>query len=113
MASLILFRFHAEFGLCAERLKLLRTLNPETPIHCMYGGPPSESATAAKALASLVEGIYAVPASNAHWKKMHQDLTLARWFTDVRSVDCTTSRQFAPVGFGRAWERFRGASTAI
>jgi hypothetical protein len=83
MASIILFRFYAEFELCAERLKLLRTLNPDVPIYGMFGGPPTTSATAAQTLGSLLEGIYTIPSVRTNWKILHEDLTLARWFADV------------------------------
>ena len=34
----ILFRFHKAFDVCAQNLELLRKLNPNTPIHGLYGG---------------------------------------------------------------------------
>jgi hypothetical protein len=83
MASLILFQFHGEFDLCAERVKLLRALNPDVPVYGLYGGPPAEAAAAAGMLGSLLDGIYTVSAPNGNWKRIHQDLTLAEWFNAV------------------------------
>jgi hypothetical protein len=83
MGSLILFRFHEEFDLCKERVKLLRALNPDVPIHGIFGGPRLESAAAVKALGSLLDGFYTIPVSDAHWKLLHEDLTHAMWFRDA------------------------------
>jgi hypothetical protein len=83
MSSLILFRFHEEFALCAERVKLLRALNPDLPVHGIYGGPPRDEAAAIQALGSLLDGFYTIPSSSSQWKLLHEDLTHAQWFRDV------------------------------
>jgi hypothetical protein len=80
MKLAILFWFYKEFDTCAERLDLLRRLNPETPIYGLYGGA-LEAADAVRArLGDRLDDFYAFPeARDAHWKWLNGDRLIASW----------------------------------
>lgn len=80
MTAVILFRFHSDFDVCRERLRLLRYLNPSLPVHGLYGGTKINLGEARRALSGLLENIHVIPTENPIWKWMHPDLAIRQWF---------------------------------
>lgn len=79
----ILFWFYKEPGICADRLRHLRALNPGTPIYGLYGGDPGEAQALAAPLEDLLDDLYlfAEP-HDATWKWRHGDQLVAAWQRD-------------------------------
>lgn len=80
MNAIVLFRFHAEFNLCYERIKLIRALNPSLALCALYGGPAENSTAAARCLGPLVDGIWSIERGDARWKWQHQDIAVKEWY---------------------------------
>lgn len=79
----ILFWFYKAPAICADRLRHLRALNPDTPIYGLYGGPPEEAATLAEPLAPLLDDLYLYEGGqDATWKWVHGDQLVAAWHRD-------------------------------
>ena len=79
MNSIVLFRFHAHFDVCFERIKLIRWLNPSIPVYALYGGPAVDLAAAARCLGPLVEGMWPIIHGDVRWKWLHQDVAVKEW----------------------------------
>lgn len=81
MAAIILFRFHRAYDVCVQTLTLLRKMNPETPIHGLYGGnDPLGSIPVG--LTKLMDSIWEMPLDDAYYKWKNGDLVVRRWFKD-------------------------------
>jgi hypothetical protein len=80
MNSIVLFRFHAHFELCYERLKLIKQLNPSLPVYALYGGPPNDAAMATRCLAPLIDGLWSIARDDVRWKWLHQDIAVKEWY---------------------------------
>lgn len=74
----VLFRYHKHQDVCANRLRLLRRLNPGIAIYGMYGGEKRE-----KAWALDLDDDYALPFTDTRFKWEHGDLCVRRWFKDT------------------------------
>lgn len=81
MTDIILFRYHRAYDVCVQTLQLLRKLNPDTPIHGLYGGNdllediPSE-------LTSLLDSNWAIPIDDFYYKWKNGDLCVRWWFRE-------------------------------
>lgn len=71
----ILFRFHNHFDICEQNLRLLRLMNPDVPIHGMYGGVEAVP----EACAALLDTLYALPFEDKHYNWMHGDICVRWW----------------------------------
>jgi hypothetical protein len=80
MSSIVLFRFHADFDLCYERITLIRRLNPSLPVYALYGGAPGDTAAATRRLAPLIDGMWSIGHRDVRWKWQHQDLLVKEWY---------------------------------
>jgi len=78
--SILLFRFHKEFEVCLNRIKLLRELNPDLPVHGLYGGPAENMAEARGLLEPFLSSFEMSSNQDPEWKWLHPDLTLKEWF---------------------------------
>lgn len=80
----MLFQFHREPALCAERLTLLREMNPGAGLFAVYGGPAGAAAERTAGLRPLVDDLWAIPAEHdARWRWANTDLVARRWYRDV------------------------------
>jgi len=80
MRRLILFRFHRNFDVCLNRLKLLRRLNPGIPIHGFYGGESSDLEEARRQLAPYMQEIWEIPVASGEWKWKNGDIAIQQWY---------------------------------
>ncbi|MFH1405212.1 MAG: hypothetical protein ABIH21_03905 [Patescibacteria group bacterium] len=79
MKRIILFRFHKEPKVCANRLELLRKLNPNTHIVGFYGGLKCDE----KKFKDLkFDSYYSIPIDDPNYKWMHADLCARMWYRD-------------------------------
>ena len=81
MTTHILFRFHKAFDVCAQNLKLLRKLNPSTPIHGMYGGSGGLESLP-QDLTSLMDSVWAIPLEDPYNNWKNGDICIRWWFKD-------------------------------
>ncbi len=80
MSNIILFRFHNQPGICANRLRMLRELHPGVPIYGLYGGPAAEAGQ----YADLdLDHMYTIPIDDPYFKWLHADLCIRWWHRDV------------------------------
>jgi hypothetical protein len=74
-----LFWFHRDPAVCADRLQLLRRVNPGLPIYGLYGGP-LDQLERFRPLERQLDDFYAFPeARSPSWKWKHGDLVIAQW----------------------------------
>lgn len=79
--QIILFRFHSNFDICEERIKIWKYFNPEIPIYCLYGGDLIDWKTVQKKLSKLpVEDIQISSNPDRYWKWLHPEQTLREWY---------------------------------
>jgi hypothetical protein len=83
LQRVIVFRFHAAYGVCRNRLDHLRRLNPGVPIFGLYGGESAGFAEARRSLSGHLEHVWEIPATEAAWKWRHGDLSLLRWYREL------------------------------
>lgn len=82
MKRAVLFQFHQHWDVCAERLRLLRTLNPEATVFGLFGGEPRDLA-AARHLFDDPNRVFEVVDRSAGWKWQNTDLCVREWFRTV------------------------------
>ncbi len=83
MEPAVLFWFYKKYGVCAQRLKALREINPKAKIYGLYGGPVSEAQQAKASLGSHLEDLYVFPEErSAAWKWRNGDQLIARWYKE-------------------------------
>lgn len=80
MENIILFRFHSDFEICKERIKILKHFNPNLPILGLYGGPKENFEEAKKILGNSLINIQISSSENRNYKWFHADQTLKEWF---------------------------------
>lgn len=80
MRLAILFWFYDHLEVCADRLRLLRAFNPETPIYGLYGGAPEREAEARARLGPAMDDLWAFDEPRSpQWKWRHGDRLIAAW----------------------------------
>jgi len=77
---IVLFRFHKEFDICKNHIKILRKFNPNIPIYGLYGG---EESNYEKAKKIGVEDVFIVPLDDWYWKWRNGDLCIRWWYKKV------------------------------
>ncbi len=91
-----LFWCYKEPAICADRVRLLREHDPESPIYVLFGGDPAQTGEFRAQFGDLVDDFYVFddprPAgagdadttfrSGTHWKYLYGDLLIAAWFRD-------------------------------
>jgi hypothetical protein len=80
MSLAVLLWIYKEPRVCLNRARWLRTLNPGTPIYCLYGGPMADAALFEAALSGLIDDFFAF---DRPWREeekwLHGDRMLAVW----------------------------------
>ena len=85
---IVLFRFHNRFGICRNKLEVIKHYNPGIEIYGLFGGETEDLARAKKMLGAHLMDIYQVPVTDAVWKWQNGDLSLCDWFRNYgHSVD--------------------------
>jgi len=88
MTSVVLFKFHQSFDVCRERVAMLRSFNPNIPVHALYSGPAGGRAAARAALGDLAVDIQQAPDRGADWAWLHNDLMTKQWYrTHGRDIE--------------------------
>jgi hypothetical protein len=71
--------FHAFWHLCASRIALLRSLNPDVSIHCILAGDSGDHKEVATRLAPLSDSVWTCH-GNPRWQWQHTDLVISEWY---------------------------------
>ncbi len=81
MEPAVLFWFYKKQKLCAQRLRVLRQMNPKAKIYGLYGGPVAEAQQVAAGLGSYLEDLYVFSEQRtAQWKWRNGDQLIAKWY---------------------------------
>lgn len=83
MKRIILFRFHRDPGICRNRLRLLKKLNPDIQIFGLYGGPEKDYRKIQNRLKHYLEDIYYIQGKPDFWKWAHSDLAVRLWYKEI------------------------------
>lgn len=79
--QIILFRFHSNYDICQERVKILKYFNPKIPIHALFGGDKSDWDLVKNIFRnSPLEGIQISSSEDRYWKWLHPEQTLREWY---------------------------------
>ena len=81
--KIVLFRFHNKFGICRNKLEVIKHYNPDIEIYGLFGGETKDLARAKKMLGSKLVNIYQIPVEDSRWKWQNGDLSLCDWFRQV------------------------------
>lgn len=77
----ILFRFHKSFDVCKQKLELLRRMNPDMPIHGMYGGVGGVEAVP-DFCKDLLDTLYALPFEDKLYSWRNGDICVRWWYKE-------------------------------
>lgn len=92
MQRIIIFRFHKFPLICANRLKLLKKLNPEIRIFGIYGGGDKDLPKFRRCLNKYLENIFIIKNRSISWKWKNFDLALRYWFRKIgKNIDFDTA----------------------
>jgi glycosyltransferase involved in cell wall biosynthesis len=79
----ILFWCYKKVETCADRLRLLRHYNPDTPIYVLFGGEPAEAHRFEAEFLPYIDDFYAFTDDKPpFWKWRHGDMLISRWFSE-------------------------------
>jgi len=88
MKRIIIFRFHKHPKICENRVELLKKLNPNMPIHGIYGGEEKQYATFKKKLGPYLNGLFCIRGKDSNWKWLNFDLALRNWYKQTgKNID--------------------------
>jgi hypothetical protein len=80
MKRIIAFRFHNNFEVCENRLRILKSLNQDIPIFGLFGGERSDFYFSRERLGEYCEDIYEIPETSKDWKWKNGDISLCNWY---------------------------------
>ena len=79
----MLFWFYRDLDECRARVRLLRRLNPATPIYGLYGGEPEGAPAAQAALGDVLDDLHCHAGDeDAQYRWIHGDQVIARWHAE-------------------------------
>lgn len=79
--AIILFRFHSNFDICLERVRILKHFNPKVPIYGLFGGDKSEWQNVQDIFRdSPIEELEISDSNDRYWKWLHPEHTLREWY---------------------------------
>ncbi|MBE0652211.1 MAG: hypothetical protein IH594_00335 [Bacteroidales bacterium] len=85
---IILYRYHKDFELVRERVKLIKAIDPEVKVFGIFGGAFDKYDEATRFLQEYFEDNYLVKVESGKWKWLHADIIYQRWFEDMgRHID--------------------------
>jgi hypothetical protein len=83
----ILFWIYKDVDLCINRLRMLRRLNPELSIYCLYGGPLEAAEAFREGLEPWVHDFHVFSEERSpRWKWLQGDQLITNWYRE-RGVD--------------------------
>jgi len=95
MKRAILFWCYKNLPICIDRLRHLRSFNPDTKIFALFGGEPVEAAEWERGLARYIDDFYCFEGTpppgyentegyrgGVFWKYVHGDWMFASWYRD-------------------------------
>ena len=80
MTDAVLYRFHKNLVVVRDRLRMLRRLNPGTPIYGLFGGDARVAPIVRAAVGNLVDDLQTLPGGRAFWKWAEGDVAIAWWW---------------------------------
>ena len=80
---IVLYRYHNNFQLVKERIKLIKLLDPGIEVYGIFGGKKDDYPEASNVLEKELANNYLIPVEDGTWKWLHADLTYKYWFNDV------------------------------
>lgn len=80
--EIILFRFHRSWDICEQTLQILNALNPDTPIHGLYGGD-DHLQTIPENVTQYFTSLWAIPLDDTNYKWKNGDLCVRWWFKNL------------------------------
>ena len=85
----VLFLFHKDVEVCANRLEIVRAFNSDVAIYGLYGGEAESAAEYRKGLDSYLDDFFVFPGDRcSRWKWWHMDQLIAEWYR-ARGKDLT------------------------
>ncbi|MBK8805450.1 MAG: hypothetical protein IPO21_01885 [Bacteroidales bacterium] len=81
--NIVIYRYHNNFELVYQRLKLIKLYDPEIKIYGIYGGNKDAFQEATNTLAEFLENNFIIPIEDGRWKWLHADLTYKLWYSQI------------------------------
>ena len=82
-SAIVIYRYHNNFELVYQRVKLLKMIDPGIRVYGIFGGNSEDFPVATKALNGILDDNYLIKVEDARWKWLHADITYEMWFNDV------------------------------
>ena len=83
MKRIAVFRYHKEFEIVKERVKLFKLINPGILLYGIYGGERNKYDESNRILGKLFESNYFLDNNDVWWKWFHGDIIYQLWHRDV------------------------------
>ncbi len=80
---IILYRYHKDFDLVLQRIKLIKLIDPEIRLFGIFGGEYSKFKEAEDYFSDYFENNYLIKVEDGKWKWLHADITYQMWYNDV------------------------------
>lgn len=80
---IVLYRYHKDFDLVLERLKLIKLIDPEIRLFGMYGGAKEMFPEAKRFFADYFVDNYYLNVEDVTWKWLQGDISYQMWYNDV------------------------------
>ena len=80
---IILYRYHKDFELVLQRIKLTKLIDPEIRVYGIFGGEYSKFNEAENYFSDYFENNYLIKVEDGTWKWLHADITYQMWYNDV------------------------------
>ncbi len=83
MSDAVLLRFHKNLVVVRDRLRMLRRLNPDTPIYGLFGGDGRLGRAVNAAVGRLLDDLQTLPGGRAYWKWADGDHAFGWWWRNA------------------------------
>lgn len=80
--KIIIFIFHKDFGICLNRLEIIKKYNPDIDIYGIYGGNKNNYSDAVRQLSIYLKHIFLPEDKTSNWKWRNSDLLLCKWYKE-------------------------------
>jgi len=81
--SIVIYRYHDNFELVNQRIRLIKMIDPGIRVYGIYGGKSEAYGKACKSLNEVLDGNYLVRSEDPRWKWLHADITYKMWYREV------------------------------
>ncbi|CAN5609593.1 hypothetical protein BH23GEM9_BH23GEM9_23380 [soil metagenome] len=75
-----LLMFHRDWNVTRDRVRLLRALNPDVPVHGLFGGESDLFDEAAAHLSQELDSLSVCRLHDGRWRWQHTDLVVRNWY---------------------------------